>query len=189
VAKARAGTMAIVIGAIMVTLSATALLSALIFLLVGGSFSLIFPLVFGLPVNDLKLNQDAGTTTGTIVEVEPTPELEVMSEPTVRLTYRYEVAGAAYEGDVQVRESHELTALGVDSSATVEYLPDDPGVSRLEGSKHAVAGWGGALGLGFGGAGLIATICAAMPVLLGVAVMFLGFRARARSIREEAAGA
>ncbi len=181
------GTVLAVAGGVLVVMSSFWVLFSAIFLLVGAIFALVFPLVFGLPFRDLQLDREAWTAPGTIVAVEPTPEMEVMSEPTVRLRYRFYDGDTEVDGAIQVRESNPLSELAVDDAVTVEYLSGTPGVNRLAGGRYKVAGWGGAAGLGFGALGLVMTALSLIPAVIGLILVWWGVRRRARAEREEAA--
>lgn len=175
--SARKGSPAVmIVGIIVAVIGATALASGAIFLLVGGVFAVVFPAVFGTPMNDLQLNKHGVVCSGELIAVEPNPNLTVNNRPTVRLRYDYDAAGLAREGDILVKDTDPLATLPVGSPVTVEYLPDDPDVSRIQGGKAAVAGWAGAFGLGFGGIGLLAVAGSLILALFGVGLALFGAR-------------
>jgi len=189
VAEGRSGTVMAAIGGVLVLVFSFCLLFSLIWLLLGGIFAVTFPIVFGLPVRDAQLDEEAVTCPGTLVAVEWTPDFQAGTEGTAMLTYRYDVDQKSYEEEIRVVESSPIAAQPLDSAVTVEYLPGSPGVSRLEGTKHSVAGWGGAAGLGIGGVALLLTIASALPLLLGLWLLFKGLRRRKQHEIQEAAGA
>lgn len=166
----------LVVGIVTTVLGATGLLTAVVFLLVGGIFAVVFPLVFGTPVHDLQLNRHGVPCTGELVAVETDTSMTVNNRPTVRLRYEYEPGGPTREGDILVVDTDPLAALPVGAPLTVEFLPEDPDVSRIQGGKAAVAGWAGAFGLGFGVFGLLATAGPLLLVLLGAGLVVLGAR-------------
>jgi len=165
-----------IVGIIVAVIGATSLCTAAVLLLVGGAFALVFPVIFGTPMQDIQLNKHGVPCSGELVAVESNPSLTVNNRPTVRLRYEYDAAGLDRVGEILVTDTDPLAALPVGSSVTVEYLPDDPDVSRIQGGKAAVAGWAGAFGLGFGGIGLLATVGTLLLALFGVVIALLGAR-------------
>lgn len=172
------GIVAIVVGAIILAVAATGLLASITFLILGLVFSTVFPAVFGLPFQDLQLNQHALVCDGVVTGVSPNPGLTVNNHPTVRLDYEYDVAGATRSGDIAVTDVDPLASLLPGATIDVEYLPDDPAVSRILGGKRAIAGWAGVFGLGFGAFGLLFTGAQLLLLVLGVGVLWFGIRRR-----------
>ena len=165
-----------IVGLVVAVLGASSFLVAAIFLLIGGVFSVVFPAVFGTPMHDLQLDRRGLPCTGELVAVETDTSLQVNGRPTVRLRYEYTLGDTNRDGAVLVVDTDPLAALPVGSKVTVEYLPDDPDVSRIQGGKAAVAGLAGAIGLFFGAFGLIATISTLVVSLAGVLLAVLGAR-------------
>jgi hypothetical protein len=172
----------LVVGIVTTVIGATGLLTAVVFLLVGGVFGVVFPLVFGTPMHDLQLNRRGVPCSGELIAVETDTSMAVNSRPTVRLRYLYEPGGPTREGDILVKDIDPLAALPVGSPLTVEFLPDDPDVSRIQGGKVAIAGWAGAFGLGFGVFGLLATAGNLVLVLLGAGLVVFGARKVGRTL-------
>ena len=81
-AQQRSGTVMAAIGAVLVLVFSFCLLFSLIWLLIGGIFAASFPLIFGLPVRDARLDDSAVTCPGTLVAVEWTPDFQAGSEGT-----------------------------------------------------------------------------------------------------------
>jgi len=172
------GSLAFIIGIIVAILGGMGLLGALIFLLVGGIFSSVFPAVFGTPFEDLELDREAATCSGQITVVEPNPGLTVNNQSTVRVEYQYDTGDGPRLGEVIVVRSHALASAQQGRPVTVQYLPSNPSVSRIEGTKAALAGWAGAMGIGFAIAGGVATLFFVVVTLIGIIV---ALRARRRS--------
>lgn len=172
------GIVAIVLGAIILAIGAMGLVASITFLILGLVFSTVFPAVFGLPFQDLDLNRHALVCDGELTGVAPNPGLTVNGRPTVRLEYQYDVAGATRQGDIFVTDLDPLATLSAGSPVDVEYLPEEPDVSRILGSKRAIAGWAGFMGLGFGAFGLLFTGAQLLLLVLGVVVLFVGIRRR-----------
>jgi len=144
-------------------------------------FSTVFPMVFGLPFQDLALDRHALVCDGEVTAVSPNPSLTVNGRPTVHLDYRYDVAGAEWSGDMAVTDLDPLASLSPGAAVEVDYLPDDPDVSRIRGGRRAIAGWAGAFGMSFGAFGLLFT-GAQLPLLaLGVLLLWFGMRRRRAS--------
>ncbi len=174
------GVVPMVGGIILITVGATGLFTGLVFLLVGGVFSAVFPAVFGTPLDDLRLNSDAAVCDGVLDEVLPDQSLQVNGQPTVRLRYSYDAGRGVEHGEIHVTASNPMADWTVGSSVAVEYLPEDPSVSRLQGGKANLAGWAGAIGIGFGVLGLLLTIPPLVLILAGVFLLIVA-RRRARS--------
>ena len=165
-----------VVGLVVAVFGAISLFGAAFFLLMGGIFAIVFPVVFGTPMDDLSLDRRGVPCSGELIAVETDSALTVNGRPTVRLRYEYEPGGGTRDGEILVVDTDPLAALPLGSPLTVEFLPDDPDVSRIQGGKAAVAGVAGAIGLAFGGIGLIATLSTLVVTLLGVLLAVVGGR-------------
>ncbi len=174
-------TLPLVSGVSLLLLGASGLLGALIFLLVGGIFSAVFPTVFGTPMEDMRLDDDALAIPGELVAADPNPSMEFNGQPTVLLRYEYEVDDRPYEDSILVTADDPMARWTPGTALTVEILPDDPGVSRIQGGRAALAGWVGFMGLGFGALGLLATAVTLATVLAGIALLLVGIRRHRRA--------
>jgi len=178
--RRKRGTAVLIVGAVLTAVFSSGLLAAFAILVVSGVFAAVFPAVFGTPFDDLALDRRAQVCSGEMILVEEDSSLRVQTENTVRLGYRYDPGDGPREGESRVVASDGLAALAPGDTVDIEYLPDDPAVSRVRGSKAHIAGWGGAIGYGFGGMGLLVFVAAAVPVGLGMALMAVGLWLRRR---------
>lgn len=165
------------VGVVIAIFGGMGLLGALVFLLIGGIFSSVFPAVFGTPFDDWDLDRGAVTCPGQVTVVEPNPGLRVNNQTTTRVVYQFDVGGLQRVGEVLVVSSHQLARTGQGTSVTVEYLPSNPSINRIEGTKAALAGWAGAMGIGFAIAGAVATLLFLIMTIMGAVV---AVRARKR---------
>lgn len=171
----------LIVGIVTAVVGATGLATGAVFLLVGGVFGAVFPAVFGTPAHDMALDRRGAPCAGELVAVETDTNLTVNNRPTVRLRYEYEPGGPTREGAILVKDTDPLAGLPVGSPLTVEFLPDDPGVSRIQGGKAEIAGWAGAFGIGFAGLGLLVTVGNILVLLVGAALIALGARKMRRA--------
>lgn len=171
---------AFVVGLVLAGLGGFGLLGSFVFLLVGGVFSAVFPAVFGTPFSDLDLDREAARAPGQLLGVYPNPGLTVGNESTVRLVYRFDPGSGPREDEVVVVASHEMARLEPGAAVTVEYVAATPDVSRLAGTRVAIAGWAGALGLGFGVLGVVLVAVTGLLFAIGLVV---ALRAHLRSRR------
>lgn len=178
--KKRKGIIPLVAGISLITLGASGLMTAVVFLVVGLVFSAVFPAVFGTPLDDLRLNSDAAVCDGVLEDVIPNQSLQVNGQPTVKLEYSYDAGDGTDHGDILVTAGNPMAAWTVGSSVAVEYLPDDPSVSRIQGGKVNLAGWAGAFGFGFGVLGVLLMIPPLVLILAGIILLIVA-RRRARS--------
>ena len=169
-------TFKLVFGSLLTCFGATAVMGALIFVLIGAIFCVVFPLVFGLPINDMRLDRDALVCEGELLEVSPNPQMVIDNRPTVRLTYSYYPGEGSPEGDLLVTDDNPLAQLLPGAPLQVEFLPEDPLVSRIQGAKDCVAGWLSAMGLVFVAFGLLLLPLPALAAGIGTFLLMRGLR-------------
>jgi len=105
----------------------------------------------GAPFEDWALDSGAAITTGDIVGLAPSEERPGVS----RLTFRYRVGGREYEQHCHVPAGREIVGL----QHRIEFLANEPGISRIGGATRAVPpplSW--RLLVTLGGAGVLALL-------------------------------
>jgi hypothetical protein len=134
-----------------------------VFGLLGLIFSLVFPLAFGTPFDDLRLDRGAPLeTSAEVLAVEIVPNTTVNNQAVYTLSYRFEAEGEAIEDQARVLEHDAVTQASPGEALTVEFLPEEPSVSRPVGSPANAGGWGGVIGFPF----LALAVLGALPVAL-----------------------
>jgi hypothetical protein len=150
-----------------------------VFGLLGLIFSLVFPLAFGTPMDDLRLDRGAPIEApAEVLAVEIVPNTTVNNQAVYTLSYRFEAEGEAIEDQARVLEHDAVTQASPGESLAVEYLPEEPSVSRPVGSPANAGGWAGVIGYPF----LLLAVLGAVPVgLIFLSGLWLTWRAlRAR---------
>jgi hypothetical protein len=165
-----------IVGGVLTALGVLGTLTGLIFGVLGLVFGIAFPAAFGTPWADMQLDRGSWMATGEVTAVSPNPALVVNSHPTVRIDYEFDASGATYVDHVLVVDVDPLAALQPGVWVDVDYLPDDPTVSRLHGAKAEVAGLAGAIGVGLA---VVFGLSAVLPVLMlavGLLLLKIGLR-------------
>ncbi len=168
----------LVTGGLLAYFGASGVLGALIFALIGGIFCIVFPLIFGLPFDDMRLDRGALVCEGELLERTPNPQLVINNRPTVRLDYRFYPGEGSREGDLLVTEDDPLAQLSPGAPLQVEFLPEDLSVSRIQGAKDCVAGWLSLMGFVFVAFGLVLLPVPAIAAGIGVFLLMRGLRSR-----------
>ena len=174
------GTSSIAIGAVLAWLGLQGAGAGAAVLLTFATLSITFTLVFGLPFDDRALDQRSLTCTGRLTEVEPTPNYQINSEGTVVLYFDCPDLSAHDDWKVRVVESDPIADLRPGDPVIVEYLPDDPGVARIQGSRAAPAGWVGLVSLVITAFSLLLCLVTAVVPFAGIAMIVDGLRRRRR---------
>lgn len=110
------------------------LISLTVFVLIGGGLALA-PAKWQEYQTEKALNKDGEFVTGEIGFGSKL--ITSNSSASLDIKYHYEVDGKAYSGEQTIGRRLEVTSFGVREPAVgdsiqVEYLPEDPSVSRLE---------------------------------------------------------
>jgi len=161
--------------------SAFGTLFGVMYLLFSGVFALVLPAVFGTPWDDLALDDRAQVCPGELTVVAEDSSLRVNDENTVRIVYDYDPGDGPREGELRVLQSDPLAALAPGDAVAVEYLPDEPEVSRIQGGKIAISGWAGMMGYLFAAIGLVVAVFFGAGVAVGLGLVVVGNRLRARA--------
>jgi len=151
-----------------------------VFVLLGVIFTVVFPLAFGLPFDDLRL--DRGVTQqvdGEVLGLEWVPNTTINEQSVYTISYSFDAAGQPVQGDARVLEHDAVSNASAGSPLPVEYLEEDPAISRPVGSTANAGGWAGIVGLPFLLLGLLGCVPVALMLGLGIVLVLRAVRARA----------
>lgn len=141
---------------------------AAVMLLLGVIFAAVFPFAFGLPLDDLRLDRAATLQApGEVSSLERVPSTTINEQAVYTLYYEFEVDGAATEDHCRVLELDALSQASPGAPLQVEYLPEDPSVSRPVDALSNPGGWAGVIGFPFILLGLVMLLAAAVVLALG----------------------
>jgi len=99
-----------------------------IWFVVGAAMLVVF-FVVGSPVTDFRLQRNHETAIGTVTGITRRG-----SRNPYRIAYTFMVEGAAYKGR---SFSSRLRGHSRGTEVAIEYLPDDPMISRIEGLRYS----------------------------------------------------
>ena len=138
-----------------------------VFVLLGAIYAVVFPFAFGLPFDDLRLDHGQPLQApGEVLQLESVPHTSINEQAVYTLSYGFEVDGGTVEDHARVLELDALSGASPGMALEVEYLPEDPQVSRPLGAKANPGGWAGIVGVPF----LLLGLLGFVPVLLMLAV-------------------
>jgi hypothetical protein len=146
-----------------------------VFLLLGCIYTVVFPIAFGLPFDDLRLDRaDPVRADGEVLDLVAVPHTSIDEQSVYTLSYHFDVDGERVEDQSRVLEYDALSAASPGSPLEVEYLADAPTVSRPVGARANPGGWAGIIGLPF----LLLGVLGLLPVVsVLVGGLWLVFRA------------
>lgn len=154
---------------------------AAVFVMLGVIFTLVFPFAFGLPLDDLRLDRaEPLLADAEVVELVSVPHTSINEQAVYTLSYRFDADGELVEDHARVLEYDALSSASPGDALEVEYLADEPLVSRPVGAKANPGGWAGVVGLPFLLLGLLGLLPVALMLGGGLWLVFRALRSPAR---------
>jgi hypothetical protein len=170
--RALAGVAALLVGGGCATWGGT-------FLLLGTIFVIVFPLVFGLPIDDLRLDRgEPFEVMARVYDVQLVPNTSIDGQAVYTVDYAFEAGEGEIYDQARVLGNDPVSRLEEGDELLVEVLPEDQLVSRPVGSPSWAGGWAGVIGLPFLALGLLVLLPALLLLVGGATSLLRWQRAR-----------
>ncbi len=149
--------------------------------LLGLIFSVVFPFAFGTPFEDWRMDRAEMTRAdGEVVDLSIVPNTSINEQAVYTLSYRFDADGELIEDDARVLEYDALSRATPGGPLEVEYLAEEPSLSRPAGALSNPGGWAGIVGLPLLGVALLGLLPLAVLLGGGAWLVRRGLRAKAR---------
>jgi hypothetical protein len=179
-AQTPSGTGSIIGGATLLLCSSGCATWVFVLGLLGIIFTAVFPFAFGTPFDDLRLDRaELALADGEIEDLSLVPNTSINEQAVYTLRYRFDADGQPIVDEARVLEYDALSQASPGQALEVEYLPEDPTLSRPAGAKSNPGGWAGIIGLPMLGLALLGLLPLALILGLGVWLVRKGLMARA----------
>ncbi len=152
---------------------------AFVFILLGVIYVVVFPIAFGMPFDDLRLDRgDPLRGSGEVVSLELVPSTSINGQSVYTLEYDFDAGGEPVHDDARVLGDHALAQAEPGDPLEIEYLGDDPSVSRPVGASANPGGWAGIVGFPFLLLGLLSVLPVALMLGFGIKLVVGALRTR-----------